>query len=453
MAARRLLLRASSGFLHKHFASLVSTERSQSLPFNALLHQRQSVREFNFSTPRLKVKIKKDRPLDAVAEKVKPLHPVIIIKDLILRFPKKAIPFRIITMKRRELGLKMSDDKVEHIMKRYPNAFEFFIHPDDKQPWVRLTPHFIDLLKEEKRIYLQQEPSVVEKLRKLLMLAKDRQIPIKKLLAAARFFGFPDDFPDSVVPKYPQYFRILNRNKSYRALELVEWDENLAITEFEKKAKLTAREKGLGEIETRGKPLPFKLKYSAGMQIKKKILEKIDKWQKLPYICPYQQEQWVDEGSVLAERKVAALLHEVLSLTIEKKILIEVIGDFKEEFGLPARVARAFNRFPGIFYISLKGSVYTVFLREAYNKKQLVEEHPLIRLKWKYFKMIQDGPRLRSMGFKATKTVDKVGSVPLGPIDIDNVLTEDEGSSDEAESGDEFVFTDSEPEAERENGV
>ncbi|KAI5078254.1 hypothetical protein GOP47_0005925 [Adiantum capillus-veneris] len=447
MAIRRLLLRAYFSSLLSPFPSPVLTGRSPSLHVNPLL-QKQFVREFNFTTPRLKVKIKKDRPLDGVASKVKELHPVIVIKDLIVKFPKKAIPFRLITMKRRELGLRMSDAKVEHLMKRYPNAFEFFIHPEDKQPWCKLTPHFIDLLKEEKLIYMQQEPMVVEKLRKLLMLAKNHQICMDKLLSAARFFGFPDDFPESVVPKYPQYFRVLNPKKKYRALELVEWDERLAITEFEKKAKLTAQEKGLGEIETRGKPLPFKMKYSAGMQIRKKVLQKIDRWQKLPYICPYQRADWVDEGSVLAERKVAALLHEVLSLTLEKKILIEVIGDFIEEFNLPDRVARAFNRFPGIFYISLKGDVHTIFLREAYNKRHLVEEHPLTRLKWKYHKMIQDGPRLRSMGFKASKIVENVGTIPLRPVKIDCLVTEDEASSDEVESGDEFVFTDSEREAE-----
>ncbi|KAH7440556.1 hypothetical protein KP509_04G112500 [Ceratopteris richardii] len=273
---------------------------------------------------------------------------------------------------------------------------------------------------------------------------------MEKLLSAAKFFGFPNDFPVTVIAKYPQYFCILNRNKRHQVLKLMEWDESLAITEFEKKAKTNAKEKGLGEIETRGKPLAFKMKYSAGMQIKKKVLEKVEKWQKLPYVCPYQQVDWVDDGSVLAERKVAALLHEVLSLTIEKKILIEVIGAFREEFDLPQRVARAFNRFPGIFYISLKGNVHTVFLREAYNKRHLLEEHPLITLKWKYHKMIQDGPRLRSMGFKATNIVENVAKVPLRSLEPNELIINDDLSSDEIESADEFVFTDSEEDIQQE---
>ncbi|MCO5582830.1 hypothetical protein L7F22_036730 [Adiantum nelumboides] len=124
MASRRLLLKALSSPLHTHFPSVASIGRCLSLHVPSPL-QRQFVREYNLTTPRFKVKIKKDRPLDGVAAKVKELHPVIVIRDLILKFPKKAIPFRLITMKRRDLGLKMSDDKVEHLMKRYPNAFEY----------------------------------------------------------------------------------------------------------------------------------------------------------------------------------------------------------------------------------------------------------------------------------------------------------------------------------------
>ncbi|MCO5580393.1 hypothetical protein L7F22_034259 [Adiantum nelumboides] len=155
---------------------------------------------------------------------------------------------------------------IEHLMKHYPNAIEFLIHSaNDKQPWRKLTPHFIELLKDEKRIHKQEEPFVIEKVRKLLMLAKNFKIPIKKLLAAANYFDFLGDFPIIVIPKYPQYVFVLDPQRSYRPLELVEWDESLAITKLEKKAKSMALEKSLGEIETKGKPLPFKLKYSARM--------------------------------------------------------------------------------------------------------------------------------------------------------------------------------------------
>ncbi|MCO5602822.1 hypothetical protein L7F22_056961 [Adiantum nelumboides] len=111
------------------------------------------------------------------------------------------------------------------------------------------------------------------------MLAKNLKIPIKKLLVATSYFGFPGDFSVSFIPKYPQYFRVLDPQRSYQPLELVEWDESLAITKLEKKAKLMALEKSLGEIETKGKPHSFKLKYSAVMQIKNKVL----------HICPYKR--------------------------------------------------------------------------------------------------------------------------------------------------------------------
>ena len=43
---------------------------------------------------------------------------------------------------------------------------------------------------------------------------------------------------------------------------------------------MAEKERGQGDnFETRGKPLAFKLKYSVGMQLKKKTIERIDRWQ------------------------------------------------------------------------------------------------------------------------------------------------------------------------------
>lgn len=395
------------------------------------------------STTIPKITLKKDRPLDTAAGKEKELTPVTTIRDLILKFKRKAIPFRIVTGKRRDLGLKMSDAKVEYLMKRYPNIFEFFTHPEEKQLWCRLTPQLMELVEEEQRIYAEEEPLVVEKIRRLLMLANDRRIRTEKLALSSRFFGFPDTFLVSLIPKYPQYFRLLENGK---ILELVEWDESLAITEFEKKAKAEAKEMGRGDIETRGRPLAFKLKYSPGMQLRKKVIQHLDRWQKLPYVCPYQRTNWVEEGTPLADKRMVALLHEILSLTIEKKILIEVFGHLREEFNLPHKIARVFNRFPGVFYISLKGAVHTIFLREAYHKWQLTEQHPLTRLKAKYQKMVRDGPRLRSIQYRASRTGIHANAVRDQQKHGADESEDGDTMSDDSDSLDEFELSDSEDE-------
>lgn len=447
--AKRLLLRASGVTLrcvldvntNPLVAGLV-TLRVQSRP--PLCDNACSlIRQLNTPVPR--IRLKKDRPLDAVASMEKDLRPIIQIRDVILKFKRKAIPFRFVTIRRRELGLKMSDAKVEQLMRRYPNIFEFFEHPDENLPWCKLAPQAMQLVEEEKRIYAELEPIVVEKLRKLLMLSRDHRIRANKLVVASRFFGFPDSVLTTVVPKYPQYFRLLQNGQPFQTLELVAWDESLAITEFERKAKANAKEMGLGDIETRGRPLAFKFQYSPGMQLKKKVIEHYNKWQRLPYICPYQKADWV-EGTPLDDKRMVALLHEILSLTIGKKILIEVIGHFRDEFNLPQNVAKVFNRYPGVFYISLKGAVHTIYLREGYHKRQLLEEHPLLSLKAKYHKMLIDGPRLRSIQSRARRSGKNANAV----LDHERYGAEeskDQGStSDEAESVDEFEFSDSEVE-------
>lgn len=355
------------------------------------------------STAIPKIRIKKYRPLDAVADKEKELRPLLTIRDAILKFKKDAIPLRFLTIRRRQLGFKMTDIKFEMFMKMYPNFFEFFIHPEEKLPWCKLTPKVMELLEEEKQIHRQQEPLVVEKLKKLLMLAQDQRIRASKLALASRFFGFPDDLLTSLIPKYPEYFHLVQAGKPFLTLELVAWDESLAITEFEKNAKGKAKEMGLGDLETRGQPLAFKFQYSPGMALRKKVIEHLDNWQKLPYICPYQEIDSSETKSYMVDKRMVALLHEILSLTIDKKIWTEILRHFCQDFHLPENLAKVFNRFPGVFYMSRKGAVHTVYLREAYDKWQLIEEHPLVSLKAKYHKMVKDGPRVVAAKMKARR--------------------------------------------------
>ena len=40
-----------------------------------------------------------------------------------MRYHKRIITFRIISLKRRELGRKIRDQKVEDMLRRYSNAF------------------------------------------------------------------------------------------------------------------------------------------------------------------------------------------------------------------------------------------------------------------------------------------------------------------------------------------
>lgn len=351
------------------------------------------------------IRIKKDRPLDHVAEQEKAIAPILRIKNTFLLFKKDAIPLRYLTLRRRNLGLRTTEERFEEFMRSYPTIFQIYTHPDEQLPWLKLTPRVMELVEQERLIQAEQEAITVERLRRLLMLACDQQIRANRVMMLAPFLGFPDDLLTRVIPKYTQFFNLAQHGKPYQILELVGWDEGLAITEFEKKAKAKAQEKGLKDIGTRERHLPYKFQYSAGVVPKKKALAYLSEWQKLPFVSPYEDAHHIEPGTPLGDRRMVAFLHEVLSLTIEKKVTVEVLNHFQDEFMLPGNLYKAVNRFPGIFYISVKGAVHTLYLREAYERQELIEEnHPLLSLKEKFSKMARNGPRLQAMMASASRT-------------------------------------------------
>ena len=411
------------------------------------------------STP--KIKLKADPSLDLHAERDKLLRPIFKIRDLLLRREDHSLRLRYLDIKQKQIGLSKKNIGVKAYIRKHPNLFEIFEDPHTKEPWCRLSKAMEDLLEEEKRIYLGIEDEVVMKLRKILMMAKEKRIKAGKIDFARRTLGLPDDFATRVAPSYPHYFRVVGKSPS-PFIELVAWDESIAFSEMEERARIDAskkkidvkveapkkkvdakievskndgfgftdvetldmgkgaRGKGLdiennakiepskkngfvfNEIETRGQPLAFKITHSPGMFLKRKNLELLERWQKLPYVSPYQDYSWVNPGTFISEKRVVGVLHEVLSLTLEKKALMQVLGRFRDEFGLPETIGKLVNRFPGIFYLSMRGNNKTVILREGYEresyyKSHLIDgDHPLVHLKYKYAQMVRDGPRIRA---------------------------------------------------------
>ena len=76
------------------------------------------------------------------------------------------------------------------------------------------------------------------------------------------------------------------------------------------------------------------------------------------------------------EKRAIATIHELLSLTVEKKITLERIAHFRMAKNLPKKLKDFLLQHQGIFYVSTRGNqgkLYTVFLREAYRKGELIE--------------------------------------------------------------------------------
>ncbi|KAI5077000.1 hypothetical protein GOP47_0009065 [Adiantum capillus-veneris] len=344
------------------------------------------------SVPRIRAK--PDRELDEVTDRDKILRPFFRIMDVMSGQKGLAVKLRYLERIGWQFGIKNKTLTLTGFLKRYPNIFHVYKNPEDGRMWCKCTPEFAALIDEDRQLFRDMEPQSVQTLRRLLMMAAVGRICVDKLQDVRRIFGFPKDLVDRFIPEYPRFFKLAHFGL-HTYVELVEWDDDLAVSEFEKRAKRDAMNKGMGDIEVRGKPLPFKIRLSPGMALRKKNLEVLESWQKLPYISPYEDWTLVTKGTPISEKRLAALMHEFLSLTIEKKARLKVIQPFREEFGLSQKVYHLFERFPGIFYTSQRGAVKTIMLREAYKGSELHEDHPLLHFKKKFVEMVNAGPRLR----------------------------------------------------------
>jgi hypothetical protein len=117
-------------------------------------------------------------------------------------------------------------------------------------------------------------------------------------------------------------------------------------------------------------------------------------WLELPYVSPYADTFGLNPASPEAEKRLIGVLHEVLSLSVERRMAVPIIGKFCEEFKLSNAFSNAFTRHPGIFYVSLKGGIKTVVLREAYDENGvLVDRDPMIELKERFMAIMDEGHR------------------------------------------------------------
>ena len=68
------------------------------------------------------------------------------------------------------------------------------------------------------------------------------------------------------------------------------------------------------------------------------------------------------------EKRAVAVIHELLSLTVDKMVGVDQLAHFRRDFAIEVNVRELLLRHPGVFYISTKGTTQTVILREAYGK-------------------------------------------------------------------------------------
>ncbi|OVA12675.1 Plant organelle RNA recognition domain [Macleaya cordata] len=181
------------------------------------------------------------------------------------------------------------------------------------------------------------EPILVRNLRKLLMMSLDCRVPLEKIEFIESELGLPRDFNQSLIPKYPEFFSVKDVNgRPY--LHLESWDSSLASTT--RKVKLqnlaaAAAEKDKGSLHFTGYnkkeakvsrdgdffgPFAFELNFPTGFRPNTKYLEEVHKWQKLPFPSPYLNGRRFEPVDPKARKRAVAVLHDLLSLTMEKRM-------------------------------------------------------------------------------------------------------------------------------------
>ncbi|KAL5561642.1 hypothetical protein UlMin_031389 [Ulmus minor] len=340
----------------------------------------------------LKVVWRKDQNLDQAIEKDKKYKLCARVVKEVLNEPGQVIPLRYLEKRRERLRLNV---KIKTFLNQNPGLFDVYydrIKPKTEPvQFVRISDRLKQFLEEENRIVEENEPLIVSKLCKLLMMSKDRVISADKLVHVKREFGFPNDFMVNFVPKYSQYFRLVGspgEGKSF--LELVSWNPDFAKAVIEQRAE---EESKLTGIRTRPN---FHYKLPSGFFLKKEMREWVRDWMELDYISPYEDVSHLDQASPLMEKRTVGVFHELLSLSLYKRVPVPILGKFSEEYRFSNAFSSVFTRHSGIFYMSLKGGIKTAVLREAYRDDELIDRDPLLEIKDKFVEKLEEGWRERA---------------------------------------------------------
>lgn len=338
----------------------------------------------------LKVHWRKDEKLDEAIQADKKWRLCARVVKEVLNEPGQVMPLQYLEKRRDRLRLNI---KAKTFIDHNPLLFDIYfdrIRPKSEPvPFIRPTDSLRKFLEEEERIFAENEKLIVAKLCKMLMMAKNRVVNVEKLVHVKREFGFPNDFLSKLVPKYPNYFRLVGDSDEKSYLELVSWEPEFANSVIMLRAEEEERLTGI-----RVRP-SFNWKLPPGFFIKKGMREWVRDWMEMPYINPYDDASHLHPASSEMERRMVGVLHELLSLSLYKRIPVPTLGKFSEDYLLSNAFSSAFTRHSGIFYLSLKGGIKTAVLREAYKGGILIDRDPLLEINDKFSELLEEGWKMR----------------------------------------------------------
>ncbi|KAG2729827.1 hypothetical protein I3843_01G262200 [Carya illinoinensis] len=312
------------------------------------------------------------------------LKPIVSLKNCIAEDPSGCIPISQVSKRGLQLDVPM---KVASFLRQYPAIFEEYTGPQYNLPWFRLTPEAIEIDKEEKRIFEECKDDFKDRLKRLILMSNGKVLPLKIIQGMQWYLGLPEDFLRCLE---------MNLDGSFRFVEMEDGLKCLTV-ESEEKVLSAVQRNAIKRGVYFGEPMEaieFPLFPSKGLRLRRKIEGWLKEFQKLPYISPYEDYSHLDPNSDIAEKRVVAFLHELLSLFVEHSAERRKLLCLKKYFGLPQKVHKAFERHPHMFYLSLRNKTCTAILKEAYSDTSTIEKHPLLSVRKKYIRLMKDSKQI-----------------------------------------------------------
>ncbi|XP_031274670.1 protein ROOT PRIMORDIUM DEFECTIVE 1-like [Pistacia vera] len=349
----------------------------------------------------------RDPTFEKLMDKYKNFLKVISIQDLILANPtNKNDPPSVSLDFLNRLSQKLQLNRgATAFLRKYPHIFRIFYDPTRSQPFVKLTDVAFEISRQEAEAINASLPLVVEKLVRLLSMSTSKSLPLRAVFKVWRELGLPDDFEDSVIARNSKNFKLCDGNEpNTHVLKLFDEmrgrDFTAAVDNW--RVMECCRE----DCEVNGMDLHYSFKqgFPSGMRLSKDFKAKVKEWQRLPYVGPYEvmaENKKTKSGIKRSEKQAVAIVHEFLSLTVEKMVEVEKISHFRKWLGIDFNIRDLFLDHAGIFYLSTKGKKHTVFLREAYERGQLIETNVVYDCRRKLLDLVVLGRHgLITGGFK-----------------------------------------------------
>ncbi|KAF5730819.1 Ubiquitin carboxyl-terminal hydrolase family protein isoform 1 [Tripterygium wilfordii] len=323
----------------------------------------------------------RDHDLDRVMDLQKKPLLILQLKSIILSQKHQSLLLRDLE---KEVGFVQKWNYMATIEK-YPSIFFCGGGSNKAPPFVTLTEKARKIANEENEARELMEPILVKNLRKLLMMSVDCRVPLEKIEFVKYELGLPQDFKNSLIPRFPEFFSVKDVNgKAHLVLE--NWESSLAVTAREERL---SQDGVLDSVRSRMKvwimkdgnylgQFAFKMCFPPSFRPNRSYLEELQRWQKMEFPSPYLNARRFEFADPKARKRVVAVLHELLSLTMEKRMTSAQLDAFCSEYMLPTRLLLCLIKHHGIFYITNKGVRSTVFLKEAYDGSKLIDKCPLL---------------------------------------------------------------------------